>query len=76
MYRALQNRCVIGIKRIWFLQKFDFFKMSGESEHSESAFYYPGGLIRASSVTKSLVTSKVHKERKYSLQMKTPFISF
>ena len=45
--RLRQNRRELMTKTILLLPKFVFSKMSHESEHSQSEFYYPGELPHA-----------------------------
>ena len=57
--RVRQNRCELMTKTILLLPKFILSKMSHESEHSESEFYYPGELSHA-----ELLQSPTHSESK------------
>jgi len=49
------------------LQNFVLFKMSDESEHSESEFYYPGDLSDA-----ELLQSPTHSESNETEKVNTP----
>ena len=61
-----QNRCELMTKTILLLPKFILSKMSHESEHSESEFYYPGELSHAELLHQSPTHPK-SKERNLTL---------